>query len=109
MKEGYVVCMVTAPDAEAGAAMGKKVVEEGLAACCNIVPGVRSIYAWKGKLCDEAEVLCIMKTRAALFEKLKQRVKELHTYEVPEIIALKIEDGLREYLDWIDGATGKTP
>lgn len=105
-KEGHIVALMTAPSAEEGARIGREVVTEGLAACCNIVPGVRSIYTWKGKLCDEAEVLCIFKTRRSLFERLKKRVKELHTYEVPEVIALGIEDGLEEYLEWIDEVTG---
>ncbi|MCR4288394.1 MAG: divalent-cation tolerance protein CutA, partial [Deltaproteobacteria bacterium] len=65
----------------------------------------RSIYMWKGKPCDEPEALCIMKTRAVLFERLKARIMELHSYEVPEIIAVNIEAGLKEYLGWIDSVT----
>ncbi len=106
MEKGHVVVMVTAGSEDEGARIGKAVVSEGLAACCNIVPRVRSIYTWKGKLCDEGEVLCIFKTRKSLFDKLKKRVKELHTYEVPEVIAVNIEDGLEEYLKWIDEVTG---
>ncbi len=102
---GYVVVFMTAPDEDAGAAIGRKVVEEGLAACFSIVPRVRSIYTWKGKTCDEGEALCVMKTRSALFDRLKARVRELHGYEVPEIIAVNIEAGLKEYLGWIDSVT----
>ncbi len=105
MDKGHTVVFSTAPNADEGARIGKAVVEEGLAACCNIVPGLRSIYLWKGKLCDENEALCIFKTRDALFERLKKRIKELHTYEVPEIIAVEITDGLKEYLGWIDEVT----
>lgn len=106
MKDGYVIVFVTVPDAGAAAEIGRKAVEERLAACCNIIPGLRSIYVWKGKVSDEPEVLCLFKTRGALFEKLKSRIKELHSYEVPEIIAVDIEAGLGEYLGWIDEATG---
>lgn len=105
MADGYIVVFSTAPNPEDAAGIGKQVVEEGLAACCNIIPGLRSIYVWKGKLCDEGEALCIFKTRASLFERLKARIKELHSYEVPEVIAVNIESGLKEYLGWIDENT----
>jgi len=107
MKDGYRIVFMTAPSEEVAANIGKTLVEEKLIACCNIVPQIRSIYTWKGKVCDEKEVLCIIKTREELFDRLKRRVKELHPYEVPEIIAVKIKDGLREYLNWIDEATGR--
>ncbi len=107
LKEEFVVVMVTASSEVEAATIGRHVVEEELAACCNIVPSMRSIYRWKGKVCDEAEALCIMKTRAALFTALSERVKELHSYEVPEIISLSIEDGSRDYLDWIAEMTQK--
>lgn len=109
MADGYIMVFMTAPDEETGAKIGELVVEEGLAACCNIIPGLRSIYSWKGEMYDEPEALCIFKTRAELFEKLKDRISELHTYEVPEITAVDISDGLPEYLRWIDDVTGKTP
>jgi len=96
----YIVIFVTAPEDEA-ADLAKTLVEERLVACVNIVPGLRSIYWWQGKMEDEAEVLCIMKTRSNLFESLKDRVRELHSYEVEEIIALPIMAGNLPYLDWI--------
>lgn len=105
-EKGHIVVFMTASSADEGANIGKKTVEEGLAACCNIVPSIRSIYVWKGKLCDEPEALCVFKTRAELFERLRARIKELHSYEVPEIIALKIEAGHADYLKWIDVVTG---
>jgi periplasmic divalent cation tolerance protein len=91
MEEGFILVMMTASSEDEGALIGETVVGEGLAACCNIVPGVRSIYRWEGKLMDELEVLCIMKTRSTLFEKLKDRIVELHSYEVPEIIGFNID------------------
>lgn len=102
----YVVCMMTAPNEAEAKRIGRIVVEERLVACCNIIPNVTSVYRWKGKICEEGEVLCLMKTRKELFDGLKKRIKELHPYETPEIISLKIKDGLFEYLKWIDEVTG---
>lgn len=96
----YIVVYVTAPQDEA-VDLAKTLVEERLVACVNLVPGLRSIYWWQGKVEDEPEVLCIMKTRSNLFESLRDRVRELHSYEVEEIIALPIVAGNPPYLDWI--------
>ena len=96
----YIVVYVTAPEDEA-VNLAKTLVEERLVACVNIVPGLRSIYWWQGKVEDGPEVLCIMKTRGNLFESLRDRVRELHSYEVEEIIALPILAGNLPYLDWI--------
>jgi len=100
----YIVVYVTAPEKEA-AVMAKRLVEERLAACVNLVPGVRSFYWWKGKIEDDPEVLCMIKTRASLFDALRDRVRELHSYEVEEIIALPIIAGNQPYLDWIQANT----
>lgn len=97
--------LVTAPSAEVAAAIGRAVVTEGLAACVNVVPGVRSIYRWQGELCDDAEVLCVMKTRAERVAALTDRVVALHPYEVPEVIALPIAAGSAPYLRFVDDAT----
>lgn len=97
--------LVTAPNEEEAAGIGKRVVGERLAACCNIVPGIRSIYTWKNEVCDEGETLCVFKTRGELFEKLRSRIVELHSYDVPEVIALDITSGHGAYLDWIDEVT----
>jgi len=102
----YIVVYVTAPEDEA-VDLAKTLVEERLVACVNIVPGLRSIYWWQGKVEDEPEVLCIMKTRSNLFESLRDRVRELHSYEVEEIIALPILAGNLPYLDWIKENTKK--
>ena len=96
----YIVVMVTAPEKDAPG-LARALVEERLVACANLLPGLRSVYWWKGKIEDEPEVLCIMKTRSALFEALRTRVRELHSYQVPEIIALPILAGSEPYLDWI--------
>ncbi len=102
----YIVVFVTAPEDEAPE-LARALVNERLVACVNIVPGLRSFYWWQGKVEDEPEVLCIMKTRSAKFEALRDRVRELHSYEVEEIIALPILAGNPPYLDWIKENTEK--
>jgi periplasmic divalent cation tolerance protein len=104
----YTICLVTIDDIEKAAQMAKFLVEKKLVACVNIVPKIRSIYFWNGQVCDDTEVLMIMKTRGALFEDLKTAVKELHPYEVPEIISWNIEKGLESYLKWIDDVTERS-
>jgi periplasmic divalent cation tolerance protein len=101
MAEHQAVLM-TAPSAEVAANIARALVGEGLAACVNIVPGVRSIYCWKGDVCDDSEVLCVIKTCAERFEALRARIVALHPYEVAEIIALPITAGSAPYLAWID-------
>jgi periplasmic divalent cation tolerance protein len=104
----FVVVFVTAPSPEIAANLAKTLVTEKLAACVNIVPGLRSIYAWEGKVCDEQEVLCVLKTRRALFTAVRERVTALHPYQVPEIIALPLVEGSAPYLAWLHDET-RTP
>ncbi len=101
-----IVVYITAPNEEDAAKIANAIVEERLAACVNIVKGIRSIYSWQGKIEDDAEVLMIAKTQRHLFESLKKRVKELHSYTVPEIIAIPIIDGSEDYLNWLKEVTG---
>jgi periplasmic divalent cation tolerance protein len=96
---------ITAPDAAGAADMARTLVGEGLCACVNIVPGVRSIYLYDGKLHDEPEVLCVVKTRKELFARLEARVRELHPYDVPEIISFSVDEGSAAYLDWLRAST----
>jgi periplasmic divalent cation tolerance protein len=98
----HLVVLMTAPSAEVAAEIARPLVGEGLAACVNVVPGVRSIYRWNGEVCDDAEVLCVIKTRAERFEALRARILALHPYEVAEVIALPIVAGNEPYLAWID-------
>ncbi|MGV8074025.1 MAG: divalent-cation tolerance protein CutA [Syntrophobacteraceae bacterium] len=95
------VVFVTAGKPEEASSMGCILVEEKLIACVNIIPGIRSIYYWKGAICNDEECLMIMKTRTALIPVLKERIRELHSYEIPEIIAVPVQQGLPEYLDWV--------
>ena len=95
-----VVFVTTSSPAEAEK-IGRALVEEKLVACANILSQVRSIYRWQGKICDEPEALMILKTRSGQIKKIIQRVRSLHSYTVPEIIALPILAGSKEYLRWI--------
>lgn len=100
-----IVVFITAPDQEAAAGIGRVLVEERLAACVNIVGGIRSIYTWEGAVQDDSEALMIVKTRRELFPALSDRVKALHGYSVPEIIAMPIIEGSPDYLSWIRDVT----
>lgn len=84
--------------------MARIFVEEKLAACVNIVPGVRSIYRWEGAICDDAEVLMIVKTRASRLEQLKTRLAQVHPYDTPEMLVLDVVDGAEKYLKWLADA-----
>ena len=98
---GVVVLFTTAPTADKAQEIARALVTEKLAACVNIVPGVRSIYAWKGEICDEGEVLCVMKTRSDRVEALQARLCALHPYEVPELVVLDVRGGHEGYLAWV--------
>jgi periplasmic divalent cation tolerance protein len=96
-----VVVLVTVPTPEAGADLARALVDEGLAACGNVLPGVRSIYRWAGEIHDDAEALVLLKTERRLVPALKDRLPALHPYQVPELLVLPVEDGLTPYLAWI--------
>jgi len=95
------VAFVTAPDTEVGARIARTLVEERLAACVNLVPGVRSIYRWEGAVEEAAEVLLVVKTRADRGRALADRVRELHPYDVPEVLTLPVAGGSADYLAWV--------
>lgn len=104
MPTRFSVALSTAPNAEKAAEIARALVEEGLCACVNIVPGVRSIYFWDGEICDGSEVLCVIKTRADRIDALRERLVALHPYEVPELVVLDVTDGFEPYLSWIDAS-----
>ena len=97
----YIVIFCTVPSKDVGSRIGGALVDKKVAACVNIVPGLTSIYEWKGKVCNDEECLLVIKSRKALFERIKKEILQLHPYELPEIISLQITDGLEQYLSWI--------
>jgi periplasmic divalent cation tolerance protein len=100
-----IVVLVTCPSQEVGEKIGQALVHDRLAACVNVVPGLTSIYRWEGKLCRDGEVLLVIKTRRTRLPALIRRVKGLHPYSVPEVIALPLVGGSPPYLSWVHEST----
>ena len=98
----FQIVLTACPDAACAERIARALVEEGLAACVNILPPMRSIYTWKGKIEDATEQLLVIKSATARFPALRERLRSLHPYELPEIIAVPITDGLPEYLAWLN-------
>ena len=105
--EDFIVVLVTAGGADEAARVGRALVEERLAACANVVPGVRSIYRWKDAVEEADESLLVVKARAADADAVAARVRALHSYEVPEVIALPLSAGSAPYLAWLADATAR--
>lgn len=104
MLDEIVIFVTTSSTAEAER-IGNKLVEDKLVACVNVIPNIRSIFHWQGESCNEEEVLMILKSVRANLEKIIKNVKQLHSYEVPEVIAIPIIGGSQEYLDWVNKET----
>jgi periplasmic divalent cation tolerance protein len=102
-----IVVFVTCGSEEEALSISRALVEEQLAACVNLISPVRSIYRWEGKIWDEKEWLLIIKAQRKRFDELEKKVKSLHSYSVPEIIALPIIAGSSSYLDWLAEMTEK--
>ena len=100
-----IVVLSTVERAEDAERIGRELVERGLAACVNVVPGLVSIYRWKGEVQRAEERLLLIKTRAERFEALRDALVALHPYEVPEVLALPIAEGHAPYLAWLDENT----
>lgn len=98
-----MVALSTVDSSEKAALIARRLVEEKVAACVNILPGATSVYFWKNKLCEELECLLLIKTTAEKIELLKTKIRELHPYEIPELIILPVTDGLPDYLAWVGG------
>lgn len=107
MTKEYQIILNTCPDMSAATNIANTLIDEGLAACVNIIPGLTSIYKWQGQRETGTEVLLMIKTRTRLYSQVESRIVSLHSYELPEIISVPIEHGLKGYLDWIDNSTGK--
>jgi periplasmic divalent cation tolerance protein len=102
----HVVIYVTVPDEGTGSRLGRGLVESRLAACVNIVSGLRSIYWWRGEVEEARECLLVIKSRREKLSEIIRFIKMNHPYEVPEIIALPIVGGGEDYLRWIDESVG---
>lgn len=96
-----VAVLTTAPSAEVAERIGTALVEERLAACANVLPGVRSVFRWKGEVSRETEAFVVLKTTASRLGDLRRRLIELHPYEVPEMLAFDVREGHPPYLDWV--------
>ena len=98
----FYVVLITAKDGAEAEHIAERLIDERLAACVNVLPAVSSTYRWKGRVEHAGEVLLLMKTSNEKLDRLMARVKELHSYEIPEILALPIERGSPEYLKWLE-------
>lgn len=107
MESDYLIILITAPDRVIGREIATHLVDAQLAACVNLLPGVTSFYRWEGKLNEDEEVLLIGKTRRECFGRLQKAVQTIHPYQVPEIVAVPLIDGLEAYLRWIDESVSR--
>ena len=104
--EDFIVVLTNLPSRDAALALARALVEQRLAACVNVIDGCTSVYRWKDAIECEREVPLVIKTRADLFAQLQAAIRTAHPYELPEIIAVRLHDGLREYLRWVAAQTG---
>ncbi len=108
MPPNAVVVLTTVASPDEAVALIRALLDRRLIACGNILPGVRSLYRWEGKVADEREVIVLLKTKASRVEALEMAFGELHPYKVPELLALPVSAGLHKYLEWIDDETSLT-
>ena len=104
-----IIVLSTTDTMELAQRIASALVEANEAACVSIIPGIRSIYRWEGRVCDEGEVLLIIKSSAARFEAIKSRIRMLHAYQVPEVIAIPITAGDTDYLNWLHSCVDGFP
>ncbi|MBC8553157.1 MAG: divalent-cation tolerance protein CutA [Candidatus Brocadiales bacterium] len=101
----YIVIYITTGSIREAKKIGRTLVKDKLVACSNIISPIHSIYSWQGKICDNKEALIMLKTKKKLFKQILKRVEELHSYDVPEIIAIPIIEGSSKYISWINEET----
>ncbi|RUQ33883.1 MAG: divalent-cation tolerance protein CutA [Candidatus Competibacteraceae bacterium] len=106
MDSQALVVYCSCPDQAIAERIAEAMVNERLAACVNLISGLTSIYRWEGQLQRDTELLLIIKTRSAVYPQLQARLRQLHPYQLPEIIALPIHTGSADYLNWIAANTG---
>jgi periplasmic divalent cation tolerance protein len=101
-----IVVLSTCDSEQEAVNLARQLVDQRLAACVSVIPGTRSVYRWKGKIEDSSEWMLLIKSRRDLFEALRAALMKLHTYEVPEVLALPVVDGSEAYLKWLDRELG---
>lgn len=106
MEGTFYILYCTTPDQKTAGQIADVLVGDKLAACCNIIPGISSVYAWQGKVQKDSECLMLIKTVKSRIEQIKEKITALHPYDVPEIIATPIAAGNTPYLKWIEESTG---
>jgi periplasmic divalent cation tolerance protein len=102
-----IAVLTTVGTEEQANLIAREIVARRQAACVNILPGIRSIYRWKGKICKDGELMLIVKTLESELEGVKETIRELHNYELPEILSFNVSHGERGFLDWIAGSVDK--
>ena len=102
MRSSHIVVLVTAKDKKEAVKISRGLLEAKLIACANIIDGIQSLFWWQGKIDSSREVLLVLKSKKVLFKKIVAKVRELHSYQTPEIIALPIVNGSDDYLDWVN-------
>ncbi len=105
MKQTHIAILCTVPTFSVAQEIATELVTSELAACCNILPGVTSIYRWQGKVETDEELIMIIKSTEEKYKAIENSIKELHPYEVPEILSFQIKQGLGKYLHWINEVT----
>lgn len=103
--DDIMVILSNTESAESAARMARELVQRKLAACVNVIPGVRSFYRWKGEITEDGEHLMVIKTRRSLFDSVRVCLREIHPYDLPEIIGLPVQEGDADYLDWVRECT----
>ena len=109
MKEHYIIAITTTPSKNEAEKIAKTLLEERLIACANIIGPVQSLFWWQGKIDEAQEHLILMKTRKDLFSKLSEKVKALHSYQIPEVIAVPIVEGFKPYMEWLESSLRTNP
>ena len=109
MGMSILICLSTCPGRDEAERIATALVKARLAACVNIVPGLHSVYRWQGELQRDEECLLLIKTHADRMDALRERLVELHPYELPELVAVEARDGLGAYLDWVRAETRPAP
>ena len=103
------IVFCTVPDSDSGHRIAARLVQDGLAACVNLITGIESVYRWKGQLEKASEVLLMIKSRSADYTEVEAAISALHPYELPEIIAVPVSSGLPGYLDWVNNVDNEAP